>query len=83
MMKRVREEHWGPRVIDLDVIWLPRRSLSTNPILIVPHPRIGERAFVLVPLAEIAPDLVIVRAQGVARTVSHGERASSRTRRST
>lgn len=57
-MKRVREVHWGPRVIDLDVIWFRGEAID-EPDLIVPHPRTLERAFVLVPLAEIAPDLVI------------------------
>ncbi len=57
-MKRVREEHWGPRVIDLDVIWFCGEDIAA-PDLIVPHPRTLERAFVLVPLAEIAPDLTI------------------------
>lgn len=57
-LKRVREIHWGPRVIDLDVIWFRGEAID-EPDLIVPHPRTLERAFVLVPLAEIAPDLVI------------------------
>jgi 2-amino-4-hydroxy-6-hydroxymethyldihydropteridine diphosphokinase len=55
---RVRLERWGPRTIDVDV--LVYRDLEIDdPDLIVPHPRIAERAFVLVPLAEIAPDLEI------------------------
>jgi 2-amino-4-hydroxy-6-hydroxymethyldihydropteridine diphosphokinase len=57
-LKRVREVHWGPRVIDLDVIWFRGEAIDEHD-LIVPHPRTLERAFVLVPLAEIAPDLVI------------------------
>lgn len=57
-MKRVRATHWGPRVIDLDVIWYRGESIDTVD-LVVPHPRTLERAFVLVPLAEIAPDLEI------------------------
>lgn len=57
-LKRVREVHWGPRVIDLDVIWFRGERIEERD-LIVPHPRTLERAFVLVPLAEIAPDLVI------------------------
>lgn len=57
-MKRVREQRWGPRVIDVDV--LVYRDVALNePDLTLPHPRIIERAFVLVPLAEIAPDLEI------------------------
>lgn len=57
-LKRVREVRWGPRVIDLDVIWFRGEAIEERD-LIVPHPRTLERAFVLVPLAEIAPDLVI------------------------
>lgn len=57
-MKRVREIHWGPRVIDLDVIWYRDQTID-EPDYVVPHPRTLERAFVLVPLAEIAPDLVL------------------------
>lgn len=53
-MKRVRTRHWGPRVIDIDV--LAYRNVTLNePALTLPHPRITERAFVLVPLEEIAP----------------------------
>ena len=57
-MKRVRHERWGPRVIDVDV--LTYRNVSRDdPELTLPHPRIAERAFVLLPLKEIAPDLVV------------------------
>jgi 2-amino-4-hydroxy-6-hydroxymethyldihydropteridine diphosphokinase len=55
---RVRRERWGPRVIDVDVLAY-RDVVLDEPNLVVPHPRIAERAFVLVPLADIAPDLVI------------------------
>jgi 2-amino-4-hydroxy-6-hydroxymethyldihydropteridine diphosphokinase len=54
-MKRVRRERWGPRVIDVDVL-THRDETSDAPDLTLPHPRITERAFVLVPLADIAPD---------------------------
>lgn len=57
-LKRVRQERWGPRVIDVDIIWLRGESVN-EPDLVVPHPLALERAFVLVPLAEIAPDLNI------------------------
>ena len=57
-MGRVRAEHWGPRVIDLDIL-VYRDDVSDDPRLTLPHPRITERAFVLVPLADVAPDLVI------------------------
>ncbi|MGO8670867.1 MAG: 2-amino-4-hydroxy-6-hydroxymethyldihydropteridine diphosphokinase [Capsulimonadaceae bacterium] len=55
-MGRERTVRWGPRVIDIDVLLYDDRSLSI-PGLTLPHPRMYERAFVLAPLAEIAPDL--------------------------
>lgn len=55
---RVRGEKWGPRVIDLDVLWV-RDEVMDDDDLVLPHPRIQERAFVLAPLADIAPDLVV------------------------
>ena len=47
-----------PRPIDIDILFYGDQIVSTPPNLIVPHPRLHERAFVLVPLADIAPDLV-------------------------
>lgn len=55
---RVRAERWGPRVIDVDLL-VYRDVRLEHPDLVIPHPRIAERAFVLAPLAEIAPGLVI------------------------
>lgn len=55
---RVRSEKWGPRVIDLDVIVYREVTMST-PDLVLPHPFMTERAFVLRPIADIAPDLVV------------------------
>ena len=49
---------WGPRVIDLDLLVYSRASVATAE-LTVPHPGIAERNFVLLPLGEIAPDLVV------------------------
>jgi 2-amino-4-hydroxy-6-hydroxymethyldihydropteridine diphosphokinase len=57
-MGRVRDERWGPRVIDLDVL-VYRDLTSDEAELTLPHPRITERAFVLAPLAEVAPELCI------------------------
>jgi 2-amino-4-hydroxy-6-hydroxymethyldihydropteridine diphosphokinase len=51
-------QHWGPRIIDLDVLVYGRERLE-DPDLTVPHPGIVERNFVLYPLADIAPDLDI------------------------
>ena len=55
---RVRAEKWGPRIIDVDILWW-RGGAVDEPHLKLPHPHIADRAFVLVPLADIAPDLVI------------------------
>jgi 2-amino-4-hydroxy-6-hydroxymethyldihydropteridine diphosphokinase len=55
---RARETRWGPRTLDLDLITYDDIAIDT-PELILPHPRLFERAFVLVPLADIAPDRVI------------------------
>jgi 2-amino-4-hydroxy-6-hydroxymethyldihydropteridine diphosphokinase len=52
---RVRTERWGPRVIDVDVLSYDDERID-EPDLIVPHPRMHERAFVLVPLLELTPD---------------------------
>lgn len=71
-MKRVRDVHWGPRIIDLDVIWYRGETID-EPDYVVPHPRTLERAFVLVPLAEIAPELVIA-GRSVATHLSSIER---------
>ena len=48
---------WGPRLIDMDILFYDSLALN-SPQLVVPHPRLQERAFVLVPLAEIAPELL-------------------------
>jgi len=55
---RRREVRWGPRVIDLDVLTYGDREIR-EPGLDVPHPLLLERVFVLAPLAEIRPDLVV------------------------
>ncbi|RZV31404.1 MAG: 2-amino-4-hydroxy-6-hydroxymethyldihydropteridine diphosphokinase [Chromatiales bacterium] len=56
---RERDElRWGPRVIDLDLLVYSAEEMD-GPELTLPHPGIGERNFVLLPLAEIAPDLVV------------------------
>ncbi|MBS0528793.1 MAG: 2-amino-4-hydroxy-6-hydroxymethyldihydropteridine diphosphokinase [Proteobacteria bacterium] len=55
---RSKETRWGPRTLDLDLIAYDDVQLN-KPELTLPHPRLFERAFVLVPLAEIAPDRLI------------------------
>jgi len=54
---RVRGERWGPRTLDVDVLLVGDLSID-EPDLVVPHPRMWERRFVLAPLADLAPDLV-------------------------
>lgn len=51
---RTREVRWGPRTIDVDVLLYGDRAIATRR-LVVPHPRLAERAFALVPLMEVAP----------------------------
>lgn len=55
---RSREVRWGPRPIDLDLLWQGGLRLSL-PGLELPHPRLVERSFVLAPLADLAPDLLV------------------------
>lgn len=56
-LKRERLIHWGPRTIDLDIL-LFEDLIIENEILIIPHPRMLEREFVLKPLNEIAPEMI-------------------------
>ena len=55
---RTRGARWGPRTIDLDLL-LYGDVVLDEPDLTVPHPRLAERRFVLEPLAELAPELVV------------------------
>jgi 2-amino-4-hydroxy-6-hydroxymethyldihydropteridine diphosphokinase len=55
--QRVREVRWGPRTLDVDVLWVDGVTVD-EPDLVVPHPRMFERAFVLMPLRDLAPDLI-------------------------
>jgi 2-amino-4-hydroxy-6-hydroxymethyldihydropteridine diphosphokinase len=52
---RSREERWGPRTLDVDVIWAEGQAGG----LLLPHPRAAERAFVLAPWADLEPDAVL------------------------
>jgi len=56
--RRAEEQRWGPRTLDIDLIAYDDLTLDSRD-LTLPHPRLFERAFVLVPLAEIAPDRMI------------------------
>lgn len=53
--KRQRAVHWGPRTLDIDLLFYDDLVIDSD-VLTVPHPRIGERRFVLEPLSEIAPE---------------------------
>lgn len=56
--RRIRERHWGPRTLDLDLLFYNDLAL-VSPRLVLPHPQLLARAFVVVPLAEIDPDLLL------------------------
>lgn len=57
-LNRVREVRWGPRTIDLDVLVYGDEKIDSEDLQ-VPHPRMHERAFVLLPMNDIAPNLVL------------------------
>ena len=54
---RKREIRWGPRTLDVDVLWVEGEKVN-EPDLIVPHPRMKERAFVMIPLGELEPQFL-------------------------
>ena len=58
LLGRAEGERWGPRAVDIDILFYAGAAFDA-PDLVIPHQSLFERAFVLVPLAEIAPDLVI------------------------
>jgi len=58
--ERVREVRWGPRTLDVDLLIIDGVTID-EPDLVVPHPRIGERAFVLAPLEDLNPGIVPAR----------------------
>lgn len=55
---RVRDVRWGPRTLDIDILAIDAETVDSDE-LVIPHPRAHERAFVLVPWADVAPDAVI------------------------
>ena len=55
-MGRVRSRHWGPRIIDLDLLFYDAVQMQTNN-LTLPHPGIGQRAFVLIPMRDVVMDV--------------------------
>jgi len=71
---RLREVRWGPRTLDVDVLWIDGVTVDEDD-LVVPHPRMWERRFVLAPLHDLAPDLV--SADALAGAEGHVERVES------
>ncbi len=70
-MGRVRTRRWGERVIDIDILLYGDQEIS-KPDLQIPHPCMVARQFVIVPLAEIAPDLVLPDGQRAADAAAGG-----------
>ncbi len=68
------EERWGPRILDLDLLLYGEETIVTDRLQ-VPHPRLAERAFVLVPLAELAPDLEVPGAGRVRNLLGRVDRS--------
>ena len=58
---RIRDERWGPRTLDVDVLWVEGTTID-DADLVVPHPRLWERRFVVAPLHDLAPDVADDRA---------------------
>ena len=56
-MKRVSTEKWGPRTIDIDILFYGTRQIN-EPDLVIPHPQFFNRPFAMIPMAEIAPDFI-------------------------
>jgi len=67
---RVRTVRWGPRPVDVDIIWYDGSPVREERLQ-VPHPRLEERCFVLRPLADLAPDLVLSSGRTVREALGH------------
>ncbi len=72
-MGRVRTRRWGERIIDIDILLYGDETVD-KPDLQIPHPQMLARQFVLVPLAEIAPDLVLPDGRRAAEAAAAGAR---------
>jgi 2-amino-4-hydroxy-6-hydroxymethyldihydropteridine diphosphokinase len=57
ILGRVRDVRWGPRTIDVDILWIEGLAMESDR-LVVPHPRLTERPFALRPLVDVAPDAI-------------------------
>lgn len=71
--RRVRAERWGPRTLDLDLLLYGDQRIDSR-ALTIPHPGLAERNFVLFPLYEIAPGLVLPDNRGIAALVANSPR---------
>lgn len=69
---RVRTRHWGERTLDLDILLWGGRTLALDRLQ-VPHPRLHERAFVLIPLHEAAPELVLPDGRPIAQLMPRND----------
>lgn len=67
---RQRTQHWGARTLDLDIILYGNQQINT-PRLTVPHSQMEQRSFVLIPLAEIAPDLILPNGRTITSLLAH------------
>lgn len=67
---RVRNIHWGPRTLDLDILLYDNLVLESER-LTIPHPRLSERAFVLVPLTDLNPQLALPSGETVAELLAN------------
>jgi 2-amino-4-hydroxy-6-hydroxymethyldihydropteridine diphosphokinase len=70
---RVRRDKWGPRTIDLDVLWIVGLDVHT-PRLVVPHPELARRAFAVAPLLDVAPGAPYAMPAGELRVVEDAGR---------
>ncbi len=66
---RLRNEKWGPRVIDLDILLFGEETIAL-PELVIPHPHMYARLFVLIPLQEIAPQLLFPDGKGIGEVLA-------------
>lgn len=69
---RQRTVHWGPRTLDLDILLYGQEQIATS-TLVIPHDGLKERVFVLYPLADIAPDLILPDGTSLSALISQHE----------
>jgi len=72
--RRVRIEHWGPRTLDLDILLLDQQTIDSERLK-VPHPYLTQRNFVLYPLADIAPELLLPDGKSLQELIAQCPRA--------